>query len=634
MNCNETGGTSSKGGTASLISASLRAALAGGAAVAMVLAALGSADAALQRKAPQPKREQAKKEPPPKALEQPLIEISIAKQQLTVFEKGQPVVHAPVSTGMAGHLTPTGIFSVIEKEVFHRSNIYSGAPMPFMQRITWSGVAMHAGVLPGYPASHGCIRMPAEFAPKLYALTQRGARVVIMPNEVAPVPFEHAKLFVRPKPPTDKTSELVAPAAGDSKPARLIMTAQSQSPSIMSDAVDAAAHALAGMAKPKPTEAVAVAEPPKAIDPPAAPAPVAAAPVPQAPSEAAADTSKATAAVAATPANQEDATLSAPAAAEPPKIAEPPAAPVAVATTSDAAEATKDATVLPAPQAPSEAATDAVKGSAAASATEAMHEEAITAAAGAAETAPPPAKLDAPAATTEAPKVSDTNVQAGTQLAVNGGSAEATTGTVTVKPIPLVVPHPIEMQRSFAPAAPPSAAPAFVPAPAVQPATPVQAALEFYGPERPLRPGPITVFVSKKEGKVFVRKGFQPVFSWPVTFAHPEQPLGTHLFTAVEAQPDGVSFRWLLVSLPAEAAKKAEVHVTKDKKGRRIETVTQPAAVPRSATAAEALERVDIPAPALSRISSLMSTGASLIISDQGLGSETGTETDFIVLTR
>src|SRR5205823_3971301 len=117
MDCSETGGSSSKGGTASLVSASLRAALAGGAAVAMVLSALGSADAALQKKAPQSKREQVKKEPPPKPLEQPLITISIAKQQLTVFEKGQPVARAPVSTGMAGHLTPTGIFSIIEKEV-------------------------------------------------------------------------------------------------------------------------------------------------------------------------------------------------------------------------------------------------------------------------------------------------------------------------------------------------------------------------------------------------------------------------------------------------------------------------------------------------------------------------------------
>ena len=259
MDCRETEGSSSKGVRTPLVSTGLRAALASGAALAMVLAALGSADAALQHKPTHAKREQAKKEPPPKPLEMPLIEVSISKQQLTLFEKGQPVAHAPVSTGMAGHLTPTGIFSVLEKEVFHRSNIYSGAPMPHMQRITWSGVAMHAGVLPGYPASHGCIRMPADFALKLYGLTQRGARVLVIPHEVDPVPFENAKLFTRLKPATDKTSEVTLPVPGatDSKPVQVIRTAESQSPSVMSDAVDTAAHALAGMAKPKPAEATA-----------------------------------------------------------------------------------------------------------------------------------------------------------------------------------------------------------------------------------------------------------------------------------------------------------------------------------------------------------------------------------------
>ena len=78
---------------------------------------------------------------------------------------------------MPGHATPMGVFSVIEKQKLHHSNIYSGAPMPFMQRITWSGVAIHAGVLPGYPASHGCIRMPMAFAVKMYGWTKMGARV-------------------------------------------------------------------------------------------------------------------------------------------------------------------------------------------------------------------------------------------------------------------------------------------------------------------------------------------------------------------------------------------------------------------------------------------------------------------------
>ena len=90
---------------------------------------------------------------------------------------------------MAGHSTPMGAFSVIQKQKMHHSNIYSGAPMPFMQRITWSGVAMHAGVLPGYPASHGCIRMPMAFAVKMYGWTRMGARVIVTPGELSPAPF-------------------------------------------------------------------------------------------------------------------------------------------------------------------------------------------------------------------------------------------------------------------------------------------------------------------------------------------------------------------------------------------------------------------------------------------------------------
>src|ERR1051325_5183063 len=243
MDCSDAGGSSSTSRRRTFVSAGLRAALASGAAVAVVATALGAVEAATQPKPQHAKREQAKKPPPPKPLDMPLIEVSISKQQLTLFDRGEPVAHAPVSTGMAGHLTPTGIFAVIGKEVFHRSNIYSGAPMPYMQRITWSGVALHAGVLPGYPASHGCIRMPHEFAVKLFGLTRMGARVLVLPHEVPPVAFENAKLFTRAK-PTDKTAEAAAPAPGAAhvEPVHAIRTAQSQSPSVMSDAVDAAAH--------------------------------------------------------------------------------------------------------------------------------------------------------------------------------------------------------------------------------------------------------------------------------------------------------------------------------------------------------------------------------------------------------
>jgi lipoprotein-anchoring transpeptidase ErfK/SrfK len=93
-----------------------------------------------------------------------IIAISIERQKLKVYDANGFFAETPISTGMRGHPTPMGVFSIIQKHKFHHSNIYSGAPMPYMQRITWSGVAMHAGVLPGYPASHGCIRMPMAFA--------------------------------------------------------------------------------------------------------------------------------------------------------------------------------------------------------------------------------------------------------------------------------------------------------------------------------------------------------------------------------------------------------------------------------------------------------------------------------------
>ena len=107
------------------------------------------------------------------------ILVSIPQQKAWVFARGALVATAPVSTGRRGHETPTGNFRILQKAVHHRSNIYSNAPMPFMQRLTSSGVALHAGHLPGYPASHGCIRLPWGFAKRLYGLTDGGTRVTV-----------------------------------------------------------------------------------------------------------------------------------------------------------------------------------------------------------------------------------------------------------------------------------------------------------------------------------------------------------------------------------------------------------------------------------------------------------------------
>src|SRR5206468_39007 len=148
---------------------------------------------------PKVRRTSAKSEAAPKETnakpQGPLIiAVSIEQQKVRIYDTNGLFAESPVSTGMKGHSTPMGVFSVIQKHKMHRSNIYSNAPMPYMQRITWSGVAMHAGVLPGYPASHGCIRMPMAFAIKMWSWTRMGARVVVTPGELAPATFAHALL--------------------------------------------------------------------------------------------------------------------------------------------------------------------------------------------------------------------------------------------------------------------------------------------------------------------------------------------------------------------------------------------------------------------------------------------------------
>lgn len=143
------------------------------------------------------KSDLAKKVEPQVALKGPLqVIVSISAQQLSLYDNGALIARSPVSTGVRGHPTPLGVFSVIGKERWHRSNIYSAAPMPYMQRITWSGIALHAGILPGHPASHGCIRLPNEFAIRLYQLTKRGTRVIIAHDDVQPVEIASPHLFV------------------------------------------------------------------------------------------------------------------------------------------------------------------------------------------------------------------------------------------------------------------------------------------------------------------------------------------------------------------------------------------------------------------------------------------------------
>ena len=121
--------------------------------------------------------------------------VSLKRQRVTVYQNGKPVTSSRISSGRDGHNTPSGVFSIIQKNRRHYSNIYHGAPMPYMQRITWSGIALHGGHVPGYRASHGCIRLPHRFARSLFNYTKMGAHVVIANGDPTPRPFSHAKLF-------------------------------------------------------------------------------------------------------------------------------------------------------------------------------------------------------------------------------------------------------------------------------------------------------------------------------------------------------------------------------------------------------------------------------------------------------
>jgi len=398
------------------------------------------------------------------------IVVSIDHQKVTLFSNGVRVAQGPVSTGVPGRPTPMGVFSIIEKDRYHHSNLYSNAPMPFMQRITWSGVALHEGVLPGYPASHGCIRMSRDFAQKLWPTTQLGARVIVTRSELAPVDFEHPKLFVP---------------------------------------------------KPKPGE-------------------------PQVAGNATTDGHS--------------------------------VAPIAVA-------------------------------------------QATT----------PEARDDAAATTTESPAsrpgrlqpmnpVEDIGAARSTQPAETGDPMPtAGNGGESSRSADVVAPSPAE--------AAPAGSDIVKPAPTLDPAKPV--APRQRSADQPVkRSGQVAVFVSRKEKKIFVRQGFVPLFDMPVTIEEPDQPLGTHVFTAMEVKDNGM--RWNLMTVPTDGSAPVE---QKDARRKSIEPSRPGVRLKAPSTAAEALNRIEMPKEAVDRISELLIPGSSLVIADEGLGRETGRYTEFIVLS-
>ena len=190
----------------------------------MTLAAMAAltaltADAAARQARPAPLKEATA----PRDAGEPIMAIvSIKTQQVTLYDADGWILRAPVSTGTTGRETPAGVFAVVEKEKDHRSNMYDDAAMPNMQRITWNGIALHGGPLPGYAASHGCVRMPFGFAEKLFDKTRIGMRVIISPNDAEPVEFSHPALLV-----PNREAIAAAPAKAEALPREAAEAAKS-----------------------------------------------------------------------------------------------------------------------------------------------------------------------------------------------------------------------------------------------------------------------------------------------------------------------------------------------------------------------------------------------------------------------
>jgi L,D-transpeptidase catalytic domain len=404
--------------------------------------------------------------------------VSLRDQRITVYDAKGWILRAPVSSGQKGRETPAGIFSVIEKEEDHYSNLYDDAYMPHMQRITWSGIALHGGVLPGYPASHGCVRMPYDFAERLFDVTATGIRVIVAPSDVAPIEIAHPALF-QPKPG--------AAALAASR------TAEAQ------EAARKAAEArlAAGTALREATRAMAPVR---------------------------------------------------------------------------AAENLK------------------------------LRAEAQLAAAETALGSAVSAEAREQAAGTRAQAVARI-----AELQVQWDAAKAD----------------LQLKRDASTAAREAAA-AMETARAAAAEAARQAA-------RVLEP--VSVLISRKTQRLYVRQAFAPIFESPVTIADPDRPIGTHVFTAIERSGGDANLRWSVVSLGSSLGSGLSPGGTIQPHGRArggIGRDVEPMpADPDSAKAA--LDRIVIPQDALDRIAGI-APRSSLIVTDEALSSETGRGTDFVVL--
>jgi hypothetical protein len=518
----------------------------------------------------------------PRAPSPILVLVSIQKQRLRAFDASGEVTQTRISSGRSGFDTPTGVFSVLEKSEYHESNIYEGAPMPFMQRLTWSGIAMHAGVVPGYRASHGCIRLPASFAPALFGMTRVGNRVIVTPNETAPIVFDHPTLFKPLPAETPKSAGL----RGASETTQVAIN-------------DTGAEGLAEMPRllgynPALAEA---ARDPNAF-------------APERPrSRAEADR------MFMDKVNKLQLALKA---AELQKSKASAAAKIAVR---DADEAQGKLAAAKKAMEPAQAvieAADKKLADARHTFEDYMADKPIVA---------PVSKSAAKSAQRSEDREADLE-EAILDLRIEADSARADLARREMD---------VAASQGVVSAAETARASTLEEVRQNQEKLRIiQADLVETNKQAVRRVKSISVFVSLKTERIYVRLGQEPLFEAPIEVTNPGKRFGTHVMTAMRYGTDPNTFDWRLVSaqLPATVDADEEDDDSSKRKKRRYASVplNEEGSV-RMARAA--LESIKIPQDILDTITELARPGASFIISDRELNaSENGNGTEFVLLTR
>lgn len=490
-----------------------------------------------------------------------VINVSINRQRLTVFDETGPVASSPVSTGRVGYATPAGVYTVVQKKRMHFSNLYESAPMPNMQRITWSGVALHAGALPGYPASHGCIRLPHGFSKKLFGMTKMGTRVIVSRDPVTPMPIAHARLFTAFPPDSD-----LADGSTSAEETRV-----------------ADASGVLGMTPATASEGGAIHEPTRL-------------------------NYRERRRLEAEKLNAEIRT----------------AGYAKVEKQILLTQAHKAAAATRAPLIPARAEAERLEGQ--------LHELERSLASAERELA----DLKAPPEETGKRKRKTTAKDESKRIAKIAALEEKVVRLPSeieaVRPALQHAKDALQETETIAKEAEDKRRAAMKELSEANAALSRGLAKEQATKKlEAMRDRPVSIFISRAKQRLYIRQGYDDVLDVAVTFDRPDEPIGTHVFTALDAAENKTDMEWSVASVPYDPSRAKK---KKDKEAKAKTPVAPPAVDLASQTATAALDRITIPDDVREQIADVMKPGSSILISDLAIGGETGEYTDFIVPLR